>query len=228
MKQSIKLLFIVCSVATTLSLFAGEKTETNFDLLRSEFGKKDNFDELCLNNRPLKEADLLLQKEEWQGTIDLLAPWVESCSVDMRANFFLKVAHMKLGNEEKVTFYGFQYAGLLQSVLDSGDGKSEDTAWQTISVAEEYDTMYLIYFQPEGQALSGFFVDIISGQFQGGKKATLYFNPAARTLRMMKKLGIKVEQKPNPQAPTSGHTVIMNGNNHYGKSGFKFSKNKGV
>lgn len=163
-----------------------------YDALRYEYGEKENFDELCLDNRPIKQADDLLTKEKWESVVELLEPWVENCPVDMRANFFLKVAYMKLGNEDKIKYYDEQYGGLLKSVMDSGDGKSFDTAWKTISIAEEYDTMYLIYFKWESRNTVNY-ADAFYGNFQGAEKTTIHFAPEAQNRRVLRKLGIKFE-----------------------------------
>ncbi len=68
---------------------------------------------------------------------------------------------------------------ILQSILTSGDGKTADTAWFTVSTTEEYFVLRQLGLSPKSQALvkqGGHSFDKMTVVGQDGKETTLWFN----------------------------------------------------
>jgi hypothetical protein len=58
--------------------------------------------------------------------------------VDMDAHFVEYVAHKELDESDPAGLHKFVLQGLLNSIVDSGDGKTPETAYVVIDVHEEY------------------------------------------------------------------------------------------
>lgn len=68
---------------------------------------------------------------------------------------------------------------IMQSILTSGDGKTADTAWFTVSTSEEYFVIRNLGFTPKSQALvknGTHSFDKMTVLDKDGKETTLWFN----------------------------------------------------
>lgn len=74
----------------------------------------------------------------------------------------------------------------MESILSSGDGKTPETAYVTVSVSEEYDVLFLFGLEPTGQVLipGEVLVDELTATNEQGEEFTIYFNPAAHFFRL--------------------------------------------
>jgi hypothetical protein len=73
--------------------------------------------------------------------------------VHVDAHLVASLCHEKLGNEEAMRREREAARGLIGSILKSGDGKSEETAFVVIQIAEEYSMLRLLGLQPSNQSL---------------------------------------------------------------------------
>jgi uncharacterized protein DUF4919 len=73
--------------------------------------------------------------------------------VQVDAHLLAGLCHGKLGNEEAMRRERATARGLVDSILRTGDGKSEASAFVVIEVAEEYSVLRLLGLQPSNQAL---------------------------------------------------------------------------
>jgi hypothetical protein len=64
-----------------------------------------------------------------------------------------QIAHRELREEERAGFHKAVVQGLLRSIMDSGDGKSTETAYIVISVHEEYVVLQVLGLRPSGQSV---------------------------------------------------------------------------
>jgi hypothetical protein len=100
--------------------------------------------------------------------------------IDMDAHFVENVAQRELNNTEQAEFHNFVLHGLLDSIMHSGDGKSEKTAFQVIEVHEEYVILRYMGLMPSKQSLSkkdGHSYDVMEAvDPKTQEKVTLYFN----------------------------------------------------
>ena len=105
---------------------------------------------------------------------------LDSEYVNIDAHYVASVANRELGAADKAEFHRTVFRGLIDSVRNSGDGKSPATAWVVISVNEEYVLLRALNCKPSGQSLvqqNGHSYDVMkcSGN-DDGKESTLYFN----------------------------------------------------
>jgi hypothetical protein len=100
--------------------------------------------------------------------------------VDINAHLVASAAYKEKGNAEKEKFHRYVFEGLIKSILDSGDGKSQETAFTVISTEEEYVVLRVYGLMPGTQSLlsgKGHYYDRLDATNpKTNEKVTLYFN----------------------------------------------------
>ena len=72
---------------------------------------------------------------------------------DLEAHMMRRLACVALKDDACATHEHFVEFGMLKSILDSGDGKTPDTAWHVASIEEEYFVMQIAQVSLKQQAL---------------------------------------------------------------------------
>ena len=100
--------------------------------------------------------------------------------VDLDAHFAEYVAHRELHHDAESQFHKNVFDGLLHSITNSGDGKSEQTAYVVIQTHEEYVVIRMFGLTLNKQSLkrvNHHAYDVIDATDpQSSQKVTLYFN----------------------------------------------------
>ena len=100
--------------------------------------------------------------------------------VNMDAHFVAFVADRELGATDKAEFHRTVFRGLVDSIRNSGDGKSTEKAWVVIDVHEEYVMLRVLGFAPSEQSLlnkEGHSFDVMKVKnVEDGTMQTFYFN----------------------------------------------------
>jgi Domain of unknown function (DUF4919) len=129
--------------------------------------------------KALKNADVLLENDY----------------TDMDAHFAEYIAFREMGDSKQADFHRAVFDGLIRSILNSGDGKSEDTAYVVASVHEEYVVMRALGLQPKGQSLArkdGHSYDVMEvKESKSGQTSTVYFNVDVSMNHMLNLFGGK-------------------------------------
>jgi hypothetical protein len=102
--------------------------------------------------------------------------------VDIDARVAAAVASQKLGRPEDADLHKRWYNGLVDSVLASGDGKTAQTAFEVISVEEEYAVLRAMGLESRGQMLVDGGIHALTVETESGNEI-IYFNPAAHWTR---------------------------------------------
>lgn len=160
------LLFVVIPVAAQDTPKPVEKTK--YDVLLEKVKQKDpsvDFTELrhafyesphynpyapMLTYRPLNAA---LAQKNYEEVLKIAESVLAKNFVEVNAHMSAQVAYQETGNAERAEFHKFMAEGLLKSIKGSVDGKSTATAFEVISVAEEYGLIRSLGLRPIGQAL---------------------------------------------------------------------------
>lgn len=82
-------------------------------------------------NGPLGQGD-------YAGAVKAAEAVLERNFVDVNAHMVAYIAHRETKNEEKAKYHRAVAEGLLNSIKATGDGKSPETAYEVISISEEY------------------------------------------------------------------------------------------
>lgn len=100
--------------------------------------------------------------------------------VDINAHLVLAAAYKEKNDAEKSDFHHYVADGLIKSILKSGDGKSEETAYVVISTEEEYVILRVFGLMPGSQSLlsaNGHHYDRLDAvDPKTQQKVSLYFN----------------------------------------------------
>jgi Domain of unknown function (DUF4919) len=94
-------------------------------------------------------------------------------------HFLAMVSLKHLGKQEEAAKEKLIVDQIMQSILSSGDGKTADTAWFTVSTSEEYFVIRILGLKPKSQALvkNGVHsLDKMTVVGEDGKETTLWFN----------------------------------------------------
>ena|SRR5215510_6598839 len=155
----------------------------DFDRLRAEFGARSDFVAICERDRPLHQlADLVIQKD-WNSILATSEPWLQRCPVDIDAHLIRAVALKELKRSAESEHHLNWFRGLVDSVLTSGDGRTPQTAFVVISVAEEYSILRVLRVRPKRHVTLSSGIDELVVEIDG-VAGVLYFNPTAQVRRL--------------------------------------------
>jgi hypothetical protein len=71
---------------------------------------------------------------------------------NLQAHLIASRSYQELSNPARARLHREIATGLLRSILQSGDGKTEKTAWVVVSIEEEYWTLAALGLRPDRQA----------------------------------------------------------------------------
>jgi hypothetical protein len=157
----------------------------DFTDLRTRYGDREDFWQVCESGRPLRELYDAANDEDWETLLEVSAPWLVGCPVDIDVHFLRMVACRETGRSIDSHHHEIWFHGLIDSVLRSGGGVLEDP-YIVISVAEEYAVLRALRLDPEEQRLVEGGVDAITARDPDGASITLYFRADAHWRRLEK------------------------------------------
>ena len=155
----------------------------NFDELRATYGEREDFFELCEQDRPLKELFSAANSADWIKVVALTGEWLDSCPVDIDAHYLRAIAFSETGNSVESEMHIRWFEGLMDSVVASGDGKTSETPFIVISVPEEYSVMRAFRLEVKGQMLLDD-IDTLMAIDNEGNSTTVHFRPDAHWRRL--------------------------------------------
>jgi uncharacterized protein DUF4919 len=127
-----------------------------------------------------KEMLAALKTKDYTKAIANADIILENEFINLDAQRVELIAHQELGEKEKTDFHKGIVQGLIHSILDSGDGKTPETAYTVVTVHEEYVVLQVLGFRPAGQSViskNGHSYDVLDVKKQDSKdSAKLYFN----------------------------------------------------
>jgi len=156
----------------------------DFTRLRTEFGARSDFIDTCERERPLHRLAEAVRQHDWKDVLAASGPWLEQCPVDIDAHLIRAVALKDLGRVAESDHHVNWVRGLVESILTSGDGRTPQTAFVVISVAEEYSILRVLKVRPIRHAMLSGGIDELSVEGDGGMAGVIYFNPAAHIRRL--------------------------------------------
>ncbi len=115
-------------------------------------------------------------KEALKHSQQLLA----KCYLDIDAHQVAFLANREMHVDEEAEFHHRIAHGLIQAIFQTGDGKTAETAWQVLTVHEEYVVLGVLGLQPGSQSLvhkGKHSYDVLEPTDpKTHEKVTLYFN----------------------------------------------------
>ena len=124
----------------------------DFTQLRHAFYESPNYNPYApmLTYRPLNAA---IAQKNYQEALKIAESVLAKNFVEVNAHMAAQIAFQETGNAERAQFHKFMADGLLKSIKSSVDGKSPATAFEVISINEEYGLIRSLGLRPIGQAL---------------------------------------------------------------------------
>ena len=155
----------------------GDRT-VDFTELRLAFFESSNYNPYSpmLTYRPLWGA---LAQNNYAEAIKIAQSVFEKNFIEVNANMVAHIAYRETGDTERAAFHRFMADGLLASIKSTKDGKTPETAFEVISVSEEYGLMRSLELRPIRQSLidnKGHFIDALVVLDKTNQQSTLYFN----------------------------------------------------
>lgn len=127
-----------------------------------------------------KKALELFQEQKLQEVIDEAAKGLEKYKYTIDLLILQASAYRKLGNIDQAEEIRRQWFALVDSILNSGDGRGFDTAYKVITVAEEYSVLRLLGLEVISQSLTGSkesSFDVMNVKdAESGAESKVYFN----------------------------------------------------
>ena len=151
----------------------------NFTELRVAFYESASYHPLTpmMTYRPLNAA---LAQKNYEEALKIAESVFEKNFVEVNAHMVAQIAYQETGNSEKAELHKFIADGLLNSIKSSGDGKTTKTAYEVISINEEYGVVRSLGLRPIKQALvqdKGHSYDALTViDPQTNQESIIYFN----------------------------------------------------
>jgi hypothetical protein len=143
-----------------------------FAFLEAPGGHKEGF----FNSR---EFNTLFQQKDYEKVLQTANNYLAQDFVDIRSHFFAGAALHALGREAESQKESALAKGLVKSITDSGDGKSQKTAYVVISTSEEYALLEWQGIHANSQSLQlgkdGAAWDVLAGT-RGSEAMNIYFD----------------------------------------------------
>lgn len=174
-----------------------EAGETNIDYqdFRFSFLKSEQF---TIAQSKLKEFDSLkrqmyvqMNAANHQEVIQITKKLLSIDYTDMKAHKILRQTYKIIGDTANAAKYKTIQFGLMNSILQKGDGRSCETAWPVIQVEEEYFILEMVGAKLKGQTLveDGGICDKMEFKAEGKNKT--YFFEVSKVFEGYKKLGLE-------------------------------------
>jgi hypothetical protein len=150
----------------------------DWQALRFAYAESSGFDLLGTKSAEARKAMFqALQSDDFTGALVQANQILDQNYVDIDAHFINEIANTKLGNTDEAKKQHSIVIGLLRSI-ETGDGKTPETAFTVITVAEEYSLIQLLGLRPHGQTLianGGHQYDVLDVANREGQSQKLYF-----------------------------------------------------
>jgi len=119
-------------------------------------------------------------KKQYDKAIKEAEKVLKEYYLDIDAHIICQLAFAETGKRERADYHQFVSEGLVQSILDSGDGQSEKTAYAVVTVDEEYALLRVWGFGLRSQGLrhaEGHSYDVLTViDRQTNEEKRIYFN----------------------------------------------------
>ena len=159
--------------------------------IRMETGAKGDFYKSCEFNDEADSNEQIvsyLNSEDWESAAASAEVRLQACPVDITMHMYAAIALAQLRRVSEAQQHTDWYRGLIVSVLDSGDGKTPENAFVTISVDEEYAVLRALGLRVTSQSLAGD-RDRFVVTDEAGDEHVIYFYPELHWKRMSKMFG---------------------------------------
>jgi len=123
---------------------------------------------------PTRKALMELFAKDKKAFAEKSEQWLRHCPIDAKVHAMRALALTESSQAAEKKYHQAMFAGLMESLFQSGDGKTCKTAYHAINVNEEYMVMDWLNAKP-GEHISQGGCDVFDVQLKG-KPAKIYFD----------------------------------------------------
>jgi hypothetical protein len=173
----------------------GGDLSVSFKQLRLSYVASPEYQKRQDTDEQHKQMMSALNARDFKSAVNNAETVLANDYCDIDAHFTEYISYRELGDSTQADFHHRAFRGLVQSILDSGDGKSTKTAYVVISVHEEYVILRVLGLTPGKQSLlkegSHSFDFLEANDAESGKTVELFFNVDIPMAILDQALGIK-------------------------------------
>jgi hypothetical protein len=125
----------------------------DFKALRLSYAETTDYNPYGDDKAKKSEMFEALRNKDYDKAVSAAQAILEKKFVDIEAHFVSSIAFREMKNVERYNFHHFVASGLVDSILDSGDGKTPETAFIVIETGEEYTLLRMTGFEVVRQSL---------------------------------------------------------------------------
>lgn len=166
--------------ATLLAQLKSGNTDIDYTQLRLSYPDSPEAKQAKDTSEPEKAMTSAMSAGNYAEALKQANLILANDFLNIDAHFVALTASRALGDWQTAAFHRSFIRGMIRSIMDSGDGKSPQTAWRVISAQEEYVIMRVLgYVTPEQSLVQkdGHSYDVMRAKNpQTGIEETFYFN----------------------------------------------------
>jgi hypothetical protein len=168
------------SYPTLLAKVKAGDTKIDYTALRLSYAVSDGYDGYAMASGDAKNAMIAtFNRGDCKKALVHALAVIEAVYIDVDAHTVASRCYGKARDAAKSSFHGAVVSGLEASILASGDGKSEKTAFVAVLIDEEYNVLRLKKLRRASQKIvkgkDGRAYDVMQATDASGGKVTLYF-----------------------------------------------------
>jgi hypothetical protein len=146
-----------------------------FNQLRKETAAKAGYESIWSVNEKRIAIVEAYKKGEIDTVLTLAGPWLTDLPIDADIHLRVAMAYKEKGDLSSYCYHLCVFNGLLASITSTGDGSSKESAFNVVSVDEEYSLVQEIGGRVTAQQLVGHY-DRLEVERKGGKRLVLFFD----------------------------------------------------
>ncbi len=150
----------------------------DYEALRMAYSRTSDYQPYT-ENEPLQKIKGLLDNEEYTVASEVVKTVYHKLFHVPIFHFYAYVAWQETGNSKMAQLHSLYYNQLIKSILQSGNGKSAESAYIIINISEEYRVLEYLNMEIHSQKLitkNGHYYDVIDVTDSTSNKKAVYFN----------------------------------------------------
>jgi len=153
----------------------------DFTTLRQAYVKSTDYSPYGgTTDKPHRAMFEAFNKKQYDKAIKEAEKVLKEYYLDIDAHIICQLGFAETGERERAEYHKFVSQGLVRSIMDSGDGESEATAYKVVTVDEEYAILRIRGYGFRGQGLrhnDGHSYDVMTVMNpETSQEEELYFN----------------------------------------------------
>jgi hypothetical protein len=135
-----------------LAELKGGNLNIDFKVLRMKYTETKEYSPNGLDPQIRDRMYQAINEKKYAEARSIADDVLKTNFVDISTHLVAGIANEALGDTAKFEFHKAVFIGLMSSIVDSGDGSSAKTAYQVISIPEEYAVLDYFKLKRNGQS----------------------------------------------------------------------------